>query len=284
MYPIVKKLQSSTLWKNSNLLIFWHLVQRVLASLGAYVYLLSEVTRIIIRRPPPWTLVRDQMYNIGVLSLPIIAFTGFSTGLVLAAQSFFQLSDKGLESATGLMVAKAMTVELGPVLTAFMITGRVGAAMCAELGTMRVTEQIDALKSMAVNPIRYLLAPRFIAGFIMVPFLTLFSCLMGIWGAYLLSVRYFHMDPNTFLDPLPLNITTFDIFSGFTKSALFGIIVTSIACYKGFGTSGGASGVGRATTSSVVASYATILGSNFLLTLFMNSFYSLFQRWVATWL
>src|ERR1700758_483546 len=110
------------------------------------------------------------MFEIGVMSLPVVAITGFSTGMVLSAQAYFQLSDKGLVSATGLMVTKAMLVELGPVLTAFMVTGRVGASMCAELGTMRVTEQIDALKSMSVDPLRYLVAPRFISGIFMMPF------------------------------------------------------------------------------------------------------------------
>src|ERR1700691_5477444 len=119
-----------------------------LASVGAYAVLIVEVFMVCIRRPPSWNLIRDQLFEIGVLSLPVVAITGFSTGMVLAAQSFFQLADKGLASATGLMVTKAMLVELGPVLTAFMVTGRVGAAMCAELGTMKVTEQIDALRSM----------------------------------------------------------------------------------------------------------------------------------------
>lgn len=130
------------------------------------------------------SLVRDQLYYVGVTSLPVVAITGFSTGIVLAAQSHFQLSEFGLTSATGLMVTKAMLVELGPVLTAFMITGRVGAAMCAELGTMKVTEQIDALQSMNVDPLRYLVAPRFIAGISMLPLLTIFSTFMGVYGGY----------------------------------------------------------------------------------------------------
>ena len=243
-----------------------------------------EVLRIVIFRPPRWGLVRDQMFSIGVLSLPIIVMTGFSTGLVLAAQSFFQLSDKGLASATGLMVGKTMVVELGPVLTAFMVTGRVGASMCAELGSMCVTEQVDALRSMAVNPYRYLLAPRFIAGTFMVPLLTLFSCVMGITGSYLLSVHYFHMEPNTFLDPLPIHITTFDITSGVLKSIAFGIIIVSISCYKGFRTRGGAAGVGSATTTSVVVCYATILITNFLMTLIMNTTHSTLNYWLNKWL
>ena len=117
---------------------------QLLNAIGEYIILIFSVIWVTLRRPPAWDLIRDQMYEIGVLSLPVVAITGFSTGMVLTAQAYFQLSDKGLVSATGLMVTKAMLVELGPVLTAFMVTGRVGAAMCAQLGSMRVTEQMDA--------------------------------------------------------------------------------------------------------------------------------------------
>ncbi len=239
---------------------------------GDYFYLIMSVLWVSFRRPPQWSLIRDQMYEIGVLSLPVVAITGFSTGMVLAAQSYFQLSDKGLASATGLMVTKAMMVELGPVLTAFMITGRVGAAMCAELGSMRVTEQIDAMRSMAVNPLGYLVAPRFIAGTLMMPLLTVFSCAMGIAGGYIIAVGYCGMSSNSFIDPLPSHITTFDFFSGIAKGFVFGIIIVTISCYRGLTTRGGAAGVGRATTNSVVICYSVILVTNFFLTIFLNTF------------
>jgi len=249
-------------------------VVSLLNVVGEYITLIFKVIWIILHRPPNWRLIRDQMYDIGVMSLPVVAITGFSTGMVLAAQSFFQLSDKGLASATGLMVTKAMMVELGPVLTAFMVTGRVGAAMCAELGTMRVTEQIDAIRSMAVNPLRHLVAPRFIAGIITLPLLTVFSCLMGMIGGFVVAVYYFHMTPNDFLDPLPLHITTFDFTSGLFKAFAFGCIIITIACYRGMTTKGGAAGVGRATTNSVVICYTVILIGNFLLTIAMNNCYN----------
>lgn len=245
-----------------------------LALFGDYIALTLNVLWISIYRPPSFRLIRDQMYDIGVLSLPVVAITGFSTGLVLAAQSFFQLSDKGLASATGLMVTKAMMVELGPVLTAFMVTGRVGASMCAELGTMRVTEQIDAIRSMAVNPLRHLIAPRFIAGIVTLPLLTVFSCMMGIIGGYVIAVYYYHMAPNDFTDPLPVHITTFDFVSGLIKAFVFGFIIITISCYRGLTTKGGAAGVGRATTNSVVICYIVILIGNFLLTVAMNNFYN----------
>lgn len=249
-----------------------------IAAIGDYAVLILSVLWVTIRRPPQWSLIRDQMFEMGVLSLPVVAITGFSTGMVLAAQSYFQLSDKGLVSATGLMVTKAMLVELGPVLTAFMVTGRVGAAMCAQLGTMKVTEQIDALKSMAVDPLRYLIAPRFIAGIITLPLLTVFSCIMGVIGGYVVAVYYYGMSSSSFLDPLPVHITTFDFFSGMVKALMFGIIIVTISCYRGMTTKGGAAGVGRATTNSVVICYSVILISNFILTITLNSSYQYIEN------
>lgn len=253
---------------------------QLLTVLGDYFHLIFSVVAASILRPPSWSLIRDQMFDIGVMSLPVVAITGFSTGMVLSAQSFFQLADKGLASATGLMVAKAMIVELGPVLTAFMITGRVGAAMCAELGTMRVTEQIDALSSMSVNPLRYLIAPRFIAGTLMMPILTIFSATTGVIGGYLIAVHFYNMPPNSFLDPLPIHITNFDFFSGLVKAFFFGIIIVTISCYRGLTTRGGAAGVGRATTNSVVICYSVILISNFFLTIALNSSYTHIKNYV----
>ncbi|MFV0340774.1 MAG: MlaE family ABC transporter permease [Parachlamydiaceae bacterium] len=249
-------------------------------ALGAYTVFVLSVLSITLYKPPQLKLIRDQMYDIGVLSLPVVAITGLSTGMVLAAQSFFQLSDKGLASATGLMVAKSMLVELGPVLTAFMVTGRVGASMCAELGTMRVTEQIDALGSMGVNPQSYLVAPRFISGFTMMPLLTVFSCIMGILGGYIVAVYVYNMPPNVFLDPLPEHIKLFDFFSGIVKAFVFGIIIVTISCFKGMQTKGGAAGVGKSTTQSVVICYSFILIINFLLTLFLNNSYTYINDWL----
>lgn len=242
-----------------------------LLAIGEYVQLLVDTVRATCWRPPKFRLVLKQMYNIGVGSLSVVSITGFFTGLVLAAQSFYQLEDKGLSGVTGLMVGKAMITELGPVLTAFMVTGRVGAAMCAELGTMKVTEQIDALLSMAVNPNRYLVAPRLISGMLMMPLLTLFSMVMGIFGGYLISVFFFNMSPASYFDPMPIHITLFDFFAGNVKAFFFGVMIMTISCYKGMNTSGGAEGVGKNTTNSVVVCYIAILFSNFFLTLALNS-------------
>lgn len=241
-----------------------------LVQMGEYFSLIVSTIKLSCQRLPSFGLIMEQMYQVGVASLPVVAITGFSTGLVLAAQSFYQLSDKGLASVTGLMVAKAMMTELGPVMTAFMITGRVGAAMCAELGTMQVTEQIDALKTMAIHPYRYLIAPRFLAGVIMMPQLTIFSIIMGIFGGYLIAVYFFGMAHATYFDPMPTHIETFDLFTGLVKSFVFGALILTIACYKGMITSGGAAGVGRFTTNSVVITYCCILLTNFFLTIAMN--------------
>ena len=252
-----------------------------LVAIGEYIQLLFDTVKATLWRPPKLRLILKQMYNIGVGSFIVVAVTGFFTGLVLAAQSFYQLEDKGLSGVTGLMVGKAMMTELGPVLTAFMVTGRVGAAMCAELGTMQVTEQIDALHSMAVNPNRYLVAPRFIAGMLMMPLLTLFSTVMGIFGGYLISVFFFDMPPAAYFDPMPTHITLFDFFTGIVKAFFFGILIMTISCYKGMNTSGGAEGVGRNTTNSVVICYIAILFSNFFLTMALNSLHQEFS-WMGS--
>jgi len=243
---------------------------RVIIAVGEWMTLIFNVAKATVRRPPSVKLILQQLYDIGVSSLPVCAITGFSTGLVLAAQSIYQLSDKGLTSVTGLMVTKAMMTELGPVLTAFMVTGRVGAAMTAELGTMLVTEQVDALQTMAVNPHRYLIAPRFLAGMFMMPLLTIFSIVMGIFGGYLISVYYFGMSPNTYMDPIPQHVKYFDLMTGIIKGFIFGILILTIACYKGMRTTGGAAGVGKTTTSAVVITYCAILLTNFFLTVALN--------------
>lgn len=253
---------------------------RPVLAIGEWVSLIISVAVATLRRPPSLKLVMQQLYDVGVSSLPVVAITGFFTGLVLAAQSIYQLADKGLTSVTGLMVTKAMMTELGPVLTAFMVTGRVGAAMCAELGTMVVSEQIDALQSMAVNPHRYLISPRFIAGTIMMPLLTIFSIVMGIFGGYLISVYYFGMPPNTYIDPIPEHVRYFDLLTGIVKGFVFGILILTIACYKGLRTSGGAAGVGRTTTSAVVITYCAILLTNFFLTIALNVLHDQISRFL----
>jgi phospholipid/cholesterol/gamma-HCH transport system permease protein len=243
---------------------------------GLWAFFMGQTMKASFRRFPSWALLLDQLYQIGVLSLPVVAITGFSTGLVLAAQSFYQLADKGLASATGLLVGKSMLTEIGPVLTAFMVTGRVGSSMTAVLGTMRVTEQIDALRSMSVNPLSYLVLPRILGCTTMLPLLTIFSAVMGIYGGYLISIYFFDMTPQEYYNPMPLNITSFDIWTGIIKAFVFGFLISTIACYKGINTRGGAAGVGKATTNSVVVCYTYILIINFLLTIGLNVLHIIF--------
>jgi phospholipid/cholesterol/gamma-HCH transport system permease protein len=171
------------------------------------------------------------------------------------------------------MVAKSMLVEIGPVLSAFIITGRVGAAMCAEIGSMKVSEQLDAMRSMGVDPTEYLLVPRYLSFGFMMPVLTIFSTACGVFGGWFIATKLYGMTTLAFFEPLPLYITWFDVISNVVKSTIFGLLIVSIACFYGMRTHGGAAGVGHATTKSVVIAYSSILGANFLLTIFLNAAY-----------
>lgn len=252
-----------------------------LESIGEYMSLIASVFVSAIRRPPSVALVREQLFHIGVMSFGVVAITGFTTGFVLAAQSFYQLGEKGLSGVTGVLVAKSMITELGPILTAFMVTGRVGSAMCAELGSMRVTEQIDAIRSMAVNPYGFLVAPRFIAGALMIPLLALVNMVMGILGGYVISVVLFNMPSPNYFTPMPLHITIYDLIGGGVKSMIFGILLVTVCCYKGMKTQGGAAGVGKSTTDSVVTSYVLILIFDLFLTMGLNTIFQMIRGTVA---
>lgn len=242
----------------------------IFAQIGEYLRFTIEVIGSLFGKLPSPPLVYEQLYRIGILSLPIVAITGFSTGLVLATQSFYQLGVKGFAGAAGIMVAKPIIAELGPILTAFMVTGRVGACICAELSAMTVTEQVNAFTSLSINPIHYLVIPRFIGCLIMVPLLTIFSVIMGIFGGYLISVYFFHIPMQNFLSPIQIYISNFDVVVCLIKSIVFGFLIITISCYKGLTTQGGAIGVGRSITSSVVLCYSFILLTNFLMTLGLN--------------
>ena len=220
---------------------------------------------------PPFRLrnIFKQMEFIGVNSLLVVVITGLFTGMVLALQSSYGFRKFGAESAVGAIVALSMTRELGPVLTSLMVTGRAGSAMTAELATMRVTEQIDALRVMALNPIEYLVAPRMIASFIMLPVLTSISNFVGIIGGYIVGVKLLGINEGSFLNRIEKVLEFQDISNGLIKSAVFGIIMSIICCYKGFYTQGGAAGVGKATTEAVVASSLTILVADYVLTSLM---------------
>lgn len=242
----------------------------IFRAIGEYVRFTVEIICSLFRKPASFSLLCEQLYRTGILSLPIVAITGFSTGLVLATQSFYQLGARGFSGAAGIMVAKPILSELGPILTAFMVTGRVGASVCAELSAMTVTEQINAFTSLSTNPIHYLVIPRSIACLVMMPLLTIFSVIMGIFGGYLISVYFFHMPMQNFLSPIQMYISNFDVAVCLIKSVVFGLLIITISCYKGLTTQGGAIGVGKSITSSVVLCYSSILLTNFLMTLGFN--------------
>ncbi len=211
-----------------------------------------------------------QIYFIGIKSQPVVLVTGAFTGMVLAAQTYFQFHKVKLDSATLAVVSVSMCSELGPVLTALMVAGRVGAALAAELGTMRVTEQIDALRTLATNPVDYLVKPRFLATSIAMPLLTAESIAVGILAGYILCVTFLQIDV-AYLWPETVKRTApTDVLMGVTKGAVYGAIIALISCYKGMTCREGAEGVGRATTEAVVYSSITILICNFFLTLFLQ--------------
>jgi len=204
----------------------------------------------------------EQMSKIGVDSLPIVTLISLFTGMVLALQSAYQMQRMSAEMYIASLVSLSMTRELGPVLTALIVAGRVGASITAELGTMKVTEQIDALETLATNPIKYLVVPRFLALIMMLPLLTVFADVIGILGGYLIGVYKLNISHAMYMkntwDPLKYK----DVFTGLIKSFFFAIITCIVACYEGMTADGGAEGVGQATTSCVVNSFILIIASD----------------------
>jgi len=215
----------------------------------------------------------DQMNKIGVNSVPIVFLTSLFTGMVLALQSAYQMQKISATMYVASLVSLSMCRELGPVLTALVVAGRVGASITAELGTMKVTEQVDALETLATNPIKYLAVPRFVALFFMLPLLTIYADFIGILGGYLVGVGKLGVTSSLYwrmtYDPLVLK----DFFTGLIKSFAFAIIICIVACYQGLNSEGGAEGVGRATTLSVVSSFILIISADcFFTALFYFAF------------
>jgi len=211
-----------------------------------------------------------QLYFIGVKSQAVVLITGAFTGMVLAAQTYFQFHKVHMDTATLAVVSVSMCSELGPVLTGLMVAGRVGAALAAELGTMRVTEQIDALRTLATHPIDYLVVPRTLAIVLAMPLLTALSIAVGIGAGYLVAVYFLGIEPAYTWEHTVAFTDLRQPIMGFIKAVLYGAIIGLISCYKGLSCGGGAEGVGRATTEAVVYSSITILVSNFFLTLILN--------------
>lgn len=216
---------------------------------------------------PPFNLqnIFQQMEVIGVNSLPVVVIMALFTGMVLAIQTYTGFKRFNAENFMGTVVALSITRELGPVLTGLIVAGRAGAAMAAELGTMRVTEQIDALVTLATNPIKYLVTPRFLAGLLMLPLLTAVADFVGVVGGYLIAVHLLNANPVIYIRMTTKYVVWNDIYGGLFKAGVFGIIISTVSCYKGFYTEGGAEGVGKATTGAVVLSMMLILIANYFL-------------------
>jgi phospholipid/cholesterol/gamma-HCH transport system permease protein len=231
--------------------------------------LFSEAVVQMFRKPFRWKLFFKQMEFIGNKSMSVVILTGMFTGMVLALQMFEAMKQFSAESVVGGVVALAITKELGPVLTALMVNSRAGSAIAAEIGTMRVTEQIDALDSMAVNPVQYLISPRIFAGIIMLPFLTMIADFIGVIGGYLIAVMLLGLDHGLYVAKVVDFVELFDLLGGLFKSSVFGLILTFVGCYKGYYTKGGAEGVGNATTQAVVVAAVMILAADYLITSFI---------------
>lgn len=223
----------------------------VLFSWNALVCLISRV-------PERGTLL-PNFYQIGVRSLPVVALTGTFIGMVLAVQSYYQFRDMGLETRLGAVINMSLVRELGPVLAATMLAGRVGSAMAAELGTMRVTEQIDALRTMGTNPIHFLVVPRVLACVILIPSLTIMADFMGVAGGMAYSVFVLDIDQFHYWQNSQEFVATWDLFYGLFKSVFFGAAIALVSCHRGFSCGVGAEGVGRAATAAFVISFVLIL-------------------------
>ncbi len=218
-------------------------------------------------RPPyyPRQIGRAFM-EIGYFSLPVVALTALFTGMVLALQSYTGFSRFGAESAIASVVVLSVTRELGPVLAGLMVSGRAGAAMAAELGTMRVTDQIDALSTLSTDPMKYLVAPRLLAGAIALPLLVLLADILGVMGGYLVGVYKLGFSSGGYLTSTFSNLQAQDVISGLIKAAVFGFVIALMGCFNGYRSRGGAQGVGSATTSAVVSASILILALDYVLT------------------
>ncbi len=216
----------------------------------------------------PWypKIIVKQMIEIGYYSLPVIGLTAIFTGAVLALQSYSGFSRFNAESSIAIVVVLSITRELGPVLAGLMVAGRIGAAIAAEVGTMRVTEQIDALITLSTNPFKYLVFPRVLAGTLMLPCLVLVADVIGVFGGYAVSIHKLGFSPAPYINSTLEYLEFKDVFSGLVKAAVFGFIVTLMGCYHGYHSRGGAQGVGAATTNAVVSASILILLSNYFIT------------------
>ena len=222
---------------------------------------------------PRRSVLLSCMYEVGVRSIPVVLITGMFIGMVLAVQSFDQFRLMRMETRLGAVINIALVSELGPVLAATMLAGRVGSAMAAQLGTMRVTEQIEALRALGASPVQYLVVPRFLACFLLIPMLTAFADGIGVFGGWLLSTQVLGVDSVYYWHHSSNYVAAWDVLSGLVKSMFFGAAISLISCHRGFNCGAGAEGVGRAATESFVVSFIAILVLDFFLSIFSTTLY-----------
>lgn len=242
-------------------------------ALGDFALFVTRTLSWMFSRVPRRGTVWPNFYEVGVKSLPVVALTGTFIGMVLAVQSYFQFRQIGLETRLGGVINMTLLRELGPVLAATMLAGRVGSAMAAELGTMRVTQQIDALSAMGVNPVHYLVVPRFMACLFLIPTLTVMADFMGVAGGHFYSVNILGIDIHHYWHNSAEFVTNFDLFVGLFKSVFFGSAIAMVSCYQGFNCTDGAEGVGSASTNSFVYSFVAILVMDLFLGIGLDSIY-----------
>ena len=248
-----------------------------LAGVGSITLLAKDAIQSLLTLKVAWRDFVNQLYFIGVKSQSVVVVTGAFTGMVLCAQTYFQLHKVKMDTATLAVVSVSMCSELGPVLTALMVAGRVGASMAAEIGTMKVTEQIDALRTLATHPVDYLVVPRLMASIVALPLLTAGSITVGILSAYVVGVYLLGVDPAYSVFNMVKHTANSDVMIGIIKAFIFGGMIAIIGCYKGMTCREGAEGVGRATTEAVVASSILVLISNFFLTLVLSRLFHLYD-------
>lgn len=253
---------------------FWDLIIKSVTGLGAWCRFSGMTLAWSFRRPYRFHHFFKQMEFIGVQSLPIILLTSLFTGMVFALQTGKTFALFRMQNMVGSTVGLALTREISPVFAALMVTARACSAMAAEIGSMRVTEQIDALKTMSVDPLQYLVLPRVIGCMVMVPLLTMVFTFIGLLGAYMVSTGLLDISPGPFLHHLYWYVDPKDIHGGLIKAAFFGVFIALISCYKGYVTEGGAEGVGRATTSAVVVSSVTVLVVDYFLTTWILEYFT----------
>ena len=227
-------------------------------------------------KPKAYPLIWTQMNAIGVRSVPVIMITGAFVGMILAVNAYDQLAGMGLEERLGVLINIAVVKELGPVLAAVMLAGRVGGALTAELGTMNVTEQISAVQTMGTDPIKYLVAPRVLACLFLTPVLIVYADLLGILGGYFVSVMHFGINSRAYWDYSSRGVEMWDIGTGVLKGFFFGGAIAGISCYKGFNCREGAQGVGEACTEAFVGSFISILAINFVFAVITKAIYNTF--------